>query len=38
VFGTVKIVWLFNPSAVDWTSFVPALGVVNFLVSQGAVL
>ena len=38
VFGTVRIAWLFNTTAVDWTSFVPALGVVNYAVVPGAVL
>ena len=33
VFGTVKIAWLWNPLARDWTSFVPVLGVVNFAVA-----
>ena len=38
VFGTVKIAWLFDPLAVNWTSFVPLLGVVDFALSDGDVL
>ena len=38
VFGTVKIAWLFNVTAVNWTSFIPALGTVNFPLADGAVL
>ena len=38
VFGTVKIAWLFDGVSVSWTSFVPALGVVNFALVAGAVL
>ena len=38
IFGTVKIAWLWNPFAREWTSFVPVLGVVNFLVEPGVFL
>ena len=38
VFGAVKIAWLFDPAAVSWISFIPALGVTNFALSQGVVL
>jgi len=38
VFTPLKIAWLFNAAAVDWTSFVPALGVVNYTVTPGSVL
>ena len=38
VFATVKIAWLFDNALVSWTSFVPALGVVNFPLVDGAVL
>ena len=38
VFTALKIAWLFNADAVDWTSFVPALGVVNYTVVPGSVL
>lgn len=37
VFTTVTIAWLFNAIAVNWTSFIPALGVTNFPLSNGAV-
>ena len=35
VFGVVKIAWLWNAVAFSWTSFVPALGVVNFSANEG---
>ena len=38
IFTTVKIAWLFDGTAVVWTSFVPALGTVNFALVDGAVL
>ncbi len=38
VFGSVKIAWLFDPDALSWTSFIPALGQVNFALANGAVL
>jgi hypothetical protein len=34
----LKIAWLFNESTVNWTSFVPQLGVTNFAMPDGAVL
>ncbi len=38
IFGTVKIAWLFDPGAVTWTAFIPALGTVNFPLADGDVL
>ncbi len=38
VFATVKIAWLFDPAAVTWIAFIPALGTVNFPVADGDVL
>ncbi len=38
VFGTVKIAWLFNATAVSWISFIPALGQTNFALIDGDVL
>ena len=38
VFGVVKIAWLFDSTAVRWTSFIPALGITNFALNDGAVL
>lgn len=38
VFAEVTIAWLFNPSVVDWTSFVPPLGQVDFALADGDVL
>ena len=38
VFSTVKIAWLFDNNSVTWTSFVPALGLVDFPLTPGAVL
>ena len=38
VFGQVKIAWLFDPVAVSWISFIPALGQTNFPLITGAVL
>ena len=38
VFATLKIAWLFNATAVSWTSFVPQLGVTDFPLADGAVL
>ena len=35
LFGTVKIAWLWNPFAREWTSFIPLLGVVNFGIGPG---
>ncbi len=34
----MKIAWLFNTTAVSWTSFIPLLGVTNFALVNGAVL
>ena len=38
--GVAKVViaWLFDPTAVLWDSFIPALGVVNFPLADGDVL
>ena len=38
VFAGVRIAWLFDPIAVDWTSFVPPLGRVDFPIEDGDVL
>lgn len=38
VFGSVVIAWLFNPAAVDWTSYIPPLGVTDFALADGDVL
>ena len=38
IFADVKIAWLFNATAVSWTSFIPLLGVTNFALFNGAVL
>ncbi len=38
VFASVKIAWLFDPTAIAWISFVPLLGVTNFSIAEGAVL
>ena len=38
VFATVKIAWLFDPAAVTWIAFIPALGTVNFPIADGDVL
>ena len=38
LFGPVKIAWLFDPDTSTWTSFIPALGVVNFPLRDGDVL
>ena len=38
VFGTVVIAWLFNPTAINWSSFIPVLGTANFALVEGAVL
>ncbi len=38
VFGTVKIAWLFDSTTINWTSFIPVLGITNFALSEGAVL
>ncbi len=38
VFGTVKIAWLFDPVAISWISFIPALGITDFALDAGAVL
>ena len=37
-FNAVTITWLFDTDLVSWTSYVPALGVVNFALVDGAVL
>ena len=38
IFGTVKIAWRFDPDAVNWTAFIPALGAINFPIDDGDVL
>ena len=38
VFGDVKIAWLFDENAIVWTSFIPALGMVDFALVDGSVL
>jgi hypothetical protein len=38
VFDSVMIAWLFNPTAVDWTSYIPQLGVTDFPLADGDVL
>ena len=38
IFAGVKIAWLFDATTVSWTSFVPALGIVNFALFDGTVL
>ena len=38
VFGSLKIAWLFNRDAVNWTSFVPQLCISDFALVDGAVL
>lgn len=38
VFGALKIAWLFNADAVNWTSFIPELGVTDFPLTEGDVL
>ena len=35
IFTVLKIAWLWDPAAFSWVSFVPALGVTNFLVEAG---
>ena len=37
-FNAVTIAWLFDMALVRWTSYVPALGVVDFALVDGAVL
>ena len=37
-FNPVTIAWLFSSDLVAWTSYVPALGVVDFALVDGAVL
>ena len=37
-FSSVKIAWLFDRVRIVWTSYVPALGVVDFALVDGAVL
>ena len=39
IFGSnVRIVWRFNPDTVTWTSYVPQLGVENYMIAEGDVL
>ena len=38
VFTTVVIAWLFNSTAINWTSFIPVLGTVDFTLADGDVL
>lgn len=38
VFSSVVIAWLFNAAAVDWTSYIPPLGVTDFGLVDGGVL
>jgi hypothetical protein len=38
VFQTVVIAWLFDSTAVSWTSFIPALGTRPFALADGAML
>ena len=38
VFGDVKIAWQFDENAIVWTSFIPALGMVDFALVDGSVL
>ena len=38
LFAALTIAWLFDEGSVSWTSFIPQLGITDFLVTNGAVL